>query len=116
MQMSHLYESTNRKLRASKMRTDARDCERRGFPGIASVLWESAEWIDPTPREKPEARKPRRTPSPSPSPSQQQRNTRPASVNVEQKPRVPVNVSRTRPAPIVEYRRLVNSNAPVCAA
>lgn len=109
MQMSHLYESTNRKLRASKMRTDARDCERRGFPGIASVLWESAEWIDPTPREKPEhgaySRQRRREPQQSP----QQRST----------PAIPVNrakVLRQTSTPVVEYRRPANGNVPKRAA
>lgn len=104
MQMSSLYESTNRKLRASKMRTDARENERRGFPGFAEALWQLAEWIDPTPREKPE---PVRRARPQRQPSQQHRNT----------PVLPVNQRSNssnaphRAAPVVEFKRKTHANS-----
>lgn len=70
------FEPTNRKARASQYRTDARKAEVSGFPGFAEALWELAEWIDPTPREKPEPRRQRQ-------PSRQQRNTSQQPRNAE---------------------------------
>lgn len=52
------FESVNHKVRASELRTSARELERAGFPIMAEVNWELAEWLDPTPRE--ETRKPPR--------------------------------------------------------
>jgi len=54
-----VFHTLNRKARASELRTVARELEREGFSGLAEANWEMAEWLDPTPREKP-AKPPRR--------------------------------------------------------
>lgn len=56
-----MYETLNHKQRAAELRRDASELDRRGYPCLASVNWEMAEWIDPTPRAKPETKTPRRT-------------------------------------------------------
>lgn len=55
-----MFETLNHKQRAAELRHDASELERRGYPAFASVNWEMAEWLDPTPRVKPE-KSPRRT-------------------------------------------------------
>lgn len=49
--MWNMFEPISRKKRASQYRTDARANAVAGYPGFADLLWELAEWIDPTPRE-----------------------------------------------------------------
>jgi hypothetical protein len=56
-QMKRLYEPRSRKLRAANLRAAAVECERRGYPGIAQVNRELADWIDPPPRIKEDRRK-----------------------------------------------------------
>ncbi len=47
----HDHEPISHKKRAANYRAAARECEARGYEGIARVNWEMAEVLDPTPRE-----------------------------------------------------------------
>lgn len=51
MQMSRLYQSTNKKVRAHQLRRDALALRRAGFADSALQNEEHAELLDPTPRE-----------------------------------------------------------------
>lgn len=78
------FEPINIKRRASQMRTDARANAAAGYQGFADALFEHAEWIDPTPREKPE---PARDRKPQRQSTRTQHNAAPRPVNT---PGVPV--------------------------
>lgn len=47
------FETVNHKMRAAELRATAAELARRGFHILAEVNNEEAEWLDPTPREKP---------------------------------------------------------------
>lgn len=72
------FEPINIKRRASQMRTDARANAAAGYQGFADALFEHAEWIDPTPREKPE---PARDRKPQRQSTRTQHNAAPRPVN-----------------------------------
>lgn len=71
--MKQHMEPLSPKARAANARRDAAELERRGFPCLAEVAREMAEWLDPAPRPRPE--RPRRrtrpvaTPTTTPSPA-----------------------------------------------
>lgn len=54
------FESVNHKQRASQLRTSANTLDAAGYTIFAEMDRELAEWLDPTPREKP-VKAPRRT-------------------------------------------------------
>ena len=98
-----MYEPISKKARAAQYRADAIECERRGYPGFAAVNRELADWIDPPPREAPEAprrRAPEQSPrvsrGPDPSRLNGQRDLPPK--RVARAPQVPQ--VRARPAPL----------------
>lgn len=51
MQMSKMYESTNNRIRAGKLRASGKELQLAGFELLASLNFEEADWIDPPPRE-----------------------------------------------------------------
>jgi hypothetical protein len=51
MQMRRwLYESKSAAVRAERLRLDAEELARRGFPCFAECAREEAEWLQPKPR------------------------------------------------------------------
>ncbi len=64
--MSMRYEPRGRRARALLYRNAARECDAAGYHLFAELNYEMAEWLDPTPREKPAPRKRERRPTQPP--------------------------------------------------
>lgn len=47
MQMRKMYQSTNKRIRATQARKDAQECERAGFGLLAQINWQTAMLLDP---------------------------------------------------------------------
>lgn len=49
--MRRLYEPVNKPRRADQHRKDAEECHNAGFPNLARLNWEQAEFLDPPRRD-----------------------------------------------------------------
>jgi hypothetical protein len=52
MQMSRLYQTSNKKLQAHRLRQQGKELAKAGFQMLADANWELADWLDPPQREE----------------------------------------------------------------